>query len=56
MDAASLDQLEETALHASLAYHSLSLEHYAYDQVEFMAMLGLMNCCTAVVRKSHENA
>jgi ubiquinone/menaquinone biosynthesis C-methylase UbiE len=48
-----LDQLEETALHASLAQNSLSLEYYEYGQVEFIATLGLMNYCTAVARKSH---
>jgi ubiquinone/menaquinone biosynthesis C-methylase UbiE len=49
------DQLEEAALHASLAKNSLSLEHYAYDQGELMAVVGLMNYCTAATRKSPRN-
>lgn len=49
-----LDQLEETALHASLAQNGLRLEHYAYGQGEFMAKLGLMNYCTAVAHKVHK--
>jgi ubiquinone/menaquinone biosynthesis C-methylase UbiE len=43
-----LDQLEETALHTSLAQNGLSLEHYAYGQGESIAVLGLMNYCTAI--------
>jgi SAM-dependent methyltransferase len=46
------DQLEEAALHASLAQNGLRLEHYAYGQGKFMAVLGLMNYCTAVARKA----
>jgi ubiquinone/menaquinone biosynthesis C-methylase UbiE len=45
------DQLEEAALHASLAQNGLSLEHYAYGQEEFMAVLGLMAYCTAVAHR-----
>jgi ubiquinone/menaquinone biosynthesis C-methylase UbiE len=45
------DQLEETALHGSLAENGLRLEHYAYGQGELMAVLGLMNYCTAVARR-----
>jgi hypothetical protein len=50
------DQLEETALQACLSQNDLSLEHYAYDQGELMAVVGLMNYCTAVARKSPRNA
>jgi SAM-dependent methyltransferase len=50
------DQLEEAALQECLAENGLSLEHYAYDQGESMAVLGLMNYCTAVARKSPENS
>jgi ubiquinone/menaquinone biosynthesis C-methylase UbiE len=46
------DQLEETALHGSLAQNGLSLEHYAYGEGEFMAVLGVMNYCTAIARKA----
>jgi ubiquinone/menaquinone biosynthesis C-methylase UbiE len=49
------DQLEEAALHASLAKNDLSLKHYAYDQGELMAVVGLMNYCTAAARKSSRN-
>ena len=45
------DQLEETALQKCLTENSLGLEHYAYGQGEFMAVLGLMNYCTAVARR-----
>jgi ubiquinone/menaquinone biosynthesis C-methylase UbiE len=47
-----LDQLEERALHSSLAQNGLGLEHYAYGRGEFAAVLGLMNYCTAVARRS----
>jgi ubiquinone/menaquinone biosynthesis C-methylase UbiE len=50
------DQLEETALQESLVQNDLRLEHYAYGQGEFIAVLGLMNYCTAVARKSSGNA
>ena len=43
-----LDQLEEMALQECLAENGLSLDYYAYGQGEFMAVLGLMNYCTAV--------
>jgi ubiquinone/menaquinone biosynthesis C-methylase UbiE len=49
------DQLEETALQECLAQNGLSLEHYAYDQGELMAVVGLMNYCTAAARKSPGN-
>jgi len=42
------DQLEETALQECLAQNGLGLEHYTYGQGEFMAVVGLMNYCTAV--------
>ena len=45
------DQLEETALQECLAENGLGLEHYAYGQGEFMAVLGLMNYCTAVAHR-----
>ena len=47
-----LDQLEEATLQGCLAQNRLHLEHYAYDQGESMAVLGLMNYCTAVARKA----
>jgi hypothetical protein len=38
----------------SLAQNGLDLKHYyTYGQGEFMAVLGLMNYCTAVARRSH---
>jgi hypothetical protein len=43
-----LDQLEEIALQECLAENGLSLEYYAYGQGEFMAVLGLMDYCTAI--------
>jgi cyclopropane fatty-acyl-phospholipid synthase-like methyltransferase len=49
------DQLEEAALQACLVQNGLSLEYYAYEQGELMAVVGLMNYCTAVARKSSEN-
>jgi ubiquinone/menaquinone biosynthesis C-methylase UbiE len=49
------DQLEEAALQECLAQDALSLEYYAYDQGELMAVVGLMNYCTAVARKSPWN-
>jgi SAM-dependent methyltransferase len=45
------DQLEEAALQECLVQNRLRLEHYAYDQGESMAVLGLMNYCTAVACK-----
>jgi ubiquinone/menaquinone biosynthesis C-methylase UbiE len=45
------DQLEETALQECLAEDGLGLEHYAHGQGEFMAVLGLMNYCTAVAHR-----
>jgi cyclopropane fatty-acyl-phospholipid synthase-like methyltransferase len=45
------DQLEEAALQDCLVQNGLNLEHYAYGQGELMAVLGLMNYCTAVARK-----
>ena len=45
------DHLEEAALQECLAQNGLRLEHYTYDQGEFMAVLGLMNYCTAVACK-----
>jgi ubiquinone/menaquinone biosynthesis C-methylase UbiE len=50
-----LDQLEEVALQGCLAENGLDLEHYAHAQGEFMAVLGLMNYCTAVARKSSQD-
>jgi ubiquinone/menaquinone biosynthesis C-methylase UbiE len=50
-----LGPLEETVLHACLAQNGLGLKHYAHGQGEFLAVLGLMNYCTAVAHKSHEN-
>jgi ubiquinone/menaquinone biosynthesis C-methylase UbiE len=47
-----LDQLEETALHTSLTQNNLNLKHYAYDPGESLAVLGLMNYCTAVACKA----
>jgi ubiquinone/menaquinone biosynthesis C-methylase UbiE len=49
------DQLEETALQECLTQNGLSLEHYAYGQGELMAVMGLMNYCTAVAQKFPEN-
>lgn len=49
------DQLEETALQECLAENGLGLEHYAYGKGEFMAVVGLMNYCTAAARKSSQN-
>ena len=46
------DLLHETALHASLAENGLCLAYYAYDPAEAMAVLGLMNYCTATARKA----
>ena len=46
------DLLHETALHASLAESGLCLDYYAYDPAEAMAVLGLMNYCTATARKA----
>jgi SAM-dependent methyltransferase len=51
-----LDPLDETALHACLAQNRLGLNHYAHGQGEFLAVLGLMNYCTAVAHKSDENS
>jgi ubiquinone/menaquinone biosynthesis C-methylase UbiE len=51
-----LDQLEETALYASLAQNGLSLEHYAHGKGELMAVVGLMNYCTAAAQKPPANA
>jgi ubiquinone/menaquinone biosynthesis C-methylase UbiE len=48
------DQLEETALHECLTENGLDLEHYAYGKKEFMAVVGLMNYCTAAARKSSD--
>jgi ubiquinone/menaquinone biosynthesis C-methylase UbiE len=45
------DQLEETALQECLAENGLGLEHYACGQGEFMAVVGLMNYCTAVAHR-----
>lgn len=50
-----LDLLEETALQEYLAENGLDLEHYTYDRGELMAVLGVMNYCTAVVRKSSQD-
>jgi ubiquinone/menaquinone biosynthesis C-methylase UbiE len=50
-----LDQLEEIALQRCLAKNGLGLEHYAHDRGEFMAVLGFMNYCTAVARKSSQD-
>jgi ubiquinone/menaquinone biosynthesis C-methylase UbiE len=50
-----LDQLEEIALQRCLAENGLGLEHYAHDRGEFMAVLGFMNYCTAVARKSSQD-
>jgi ubiquinone/menaquinone biosynthesis C-methylase UbiE len=49
-----LDPLDEPALHACLAHNGLGLNHYAHDQGEFLAVLGLMDYCVAVAHKSHE--
>jgi ubiquinone/menaquinone biosynthesis C-methylase UbiE len=49
------DQLEETALQECLTENGLGLEHYAYGEGEFMAVVGLMNYCTAAARKSPQN-
>ena len=45
-----LDQLEETALHASLAENGLYLEHY--DRGRSGIMAALMTHCTAVAHKT----
>jgi cyclopropane fatty-acyl-phospholipid synthase-like methyltransferase len=45
------DQLEEAALQECLAENGLGLEHYTYGQGEFMAMLELINYCTAVAHR-----
>jgi ubiquinone/menaquinone biosynthesis C-methylase UbiE len=45
------DQLEEAALQECLTENGLDLEHYAYARGEFMAVLRLMNYCTAVAHK-----
>jgi cyclopropane fatty-acyl-phospholipid synthase-like methyltransferase len=50
------DQLEEMALQECMAENGLSLEHYVYGQGEFMAVLGLMNYCTAVAQKLPETS
>jgi SAM-dependent methyltransferase len=47
-----LDQLDETALHTGLTQNNLNLKHYAYDPGESLAVLGLMNYCTAVACKA----
>jgi ubiquinone/menaquinone biosynthesis C-methylase UbiE len=49
------DQLEETALQECLTENGLGLEHYAYGEGEFMAVVGLMNYCTAAARKLSQN-
>ena len=47
-----LDQLEETALHTSLTQNNLDLKYYTYDPGESMAVLGLMNYCSAIAYKT----
>ena len=47
-----LGPLDEAALHACLAQNGLGLSHYAHGHGGFLAGLGLMSYCVAVVHKS----
>ena len=47
-----LDRLDEAALRACLARNGLGLAHYTCGQGEHQAVLGLMDYCAAVARRS----